>query len=146
MKVLVDTNVIIDALTSREPWKESAETILLMAAECVVDLYITASSATDIYYLVRKYLHSTEQAKQIMSKLYSLVGIVPVTGSDCVDALASSITDYEDAVVERASRKAGMDYIVTRNGKDFQNGTVKTIFPDDFISLMEKDLSGSAKL
>ena len=50
MRVLIDTNVIIDALTSREPWKESAEKIFIMAANHVIEMYITASSATDIYY------------------------------------------------------------------------------------------------
>ena len=81
MKILIDTNVVIDALTSREPWSESAEKIFLMAANHIVDMYITASSATDIYYLVRKYLHSTEKAKQIMGKLYSLTGVLEVTGT-----------------------------------------------------------------
>ena len=137
MKALVDTNVIVDALTSREPWKESAEKIFLMAANQVMDAYITASSATDIYYLVRKYLHSTEQAKQVVGKLYSLMGILAVTKDECLDALASAVSDYEDAVVERTAAKADMDYIITRNVKDYQNGMVKAILPDEFIILME---------
>lgn len=136
MKVLIDTNVIIDALTSREPWNESAEKIFIMAANHMMDMYITASSATDIYYLVRKYLHSADQAKRVMEKLYSLVGILTVSGAECIDALASSIGDYEDAVVERVSVKADMDYIITRNVKDYQQGMMKTISPDDFIVLM----------
>lgn len=136
MKVLIDTNVIIDALTSREPWNESAETIFIMAANHLMDMYITASSATDIYYLVRKYLHSADQAKQVMEKLYSLVGILTVSGAECIDALASPVSDYEDAVVERVSVKADMDYIITRNVKDYQQGMMKTISPDDFIVLM----------
>lgn len=139
MKVLIDTNVIVDALTSREPWKESAEKIFLMAANRIMDVYITASSATDIYYLVRKYLHNTEQAKQVMGKLYSLVGILAVTGDDCVDALASAVSDYEDAVVERAAVKANMDYIITRNVKDYQEAMIKAILPDDFRALMEAE-------
>lgn len=137
MKVLIDTNVIVDALTSREPWKESAEKIFLMAANQVIAAYITASSATDIYYLVRKYLHNTEQAKQVMGKLYSFMGILAVTREECVDALASAVNDYEDAVIERTAAKAEIDYIVTRNVKDYQDGMVKTMLPDDFISLME---------
>ncbi len=137
MKVLIDTNVIVDALTSREPWKESAEKIFLMAANQVIAAYITASSATDIYYLVRKYLHNTKQAKQVMGKLYSFMGILAVTREECVDALASAVNDYEDAVIERTAAKAEIDYIVTRNVKDYQDGMVKTMLPDDFISLME---------
>lgn len=138
MKALIDTNVIVDALTSREPWKESAERIFLMAANRVMDAFITASSATDIYYLVRKYLHSTEQAKQVIGKLFSLIEILSVTREECLDALASAVTDYEDAVIEQTAVKADMDYIITRNVKDFQAGMVKAILPDDFISLMEE--------
>ena len=137
MKVLIDTNVIVDALTSREPWKESAEKIFLMTANQVMDAYITASSATDIYYLVKKYLHSTEQAKQVMGRLYSLMGILAVTGDECLDALASAISDYEDAVIERSAVKAKMDCIITRNVKDYQDRMVKAMLPDDFIALME---------
>ena len=55
MRILADTNVIIDALTSREPWNKSAEEIFLMAANHTIEMYITASSATDIYYLIRKH-------------------------------------------------------------------------------------------
>ncbi len=137
MKALIDTNVIVDALTSRKPWKESAEKIFLMAANQVMTAYITASSATDIYYLVRKYLHSTEQAKQVMGKLYSFMGILMVTGDECVDALASAVSDYEDAVIERTAVKAEMDCIITRNVKDYQDGIVKALLPDDFIAFME---------
>lgn len=136
MKVLIDTNVIIDTLTSREPWNKSAETIFIMAANHMMDMYITASSATDIYYLVRKYLHSADQAKQVMEKLYSLIGILTVSGVECIDALASSVSDYEDAVVERVSVKADMDYMITRNVKDYQHGMIKAISPDDFIALI----------
>lgn len=96
MKILVDTNVVIDALTSGEPWNESAEKIFLLGANHIVDLYITASSATDIYYLIRKHLHNVQTAKQVMGKLYSLINIVEVTGTDCVEALTSQIKDYEN--------------------------------------------------
>lgn len=139
MKILVDTNVIIDALTSREPWNESAEKIFIMAANRIVDMYITASSATDIYYLIRKHLHNTEAAKQIMGKLYSLMGILEVTGTDCVEAIASAISDYEDAVMEKVAFRKNMDYIVTRNIKDYQAGNTPVILPDDFIELMESE-------
>ena len=107
MKALIDTNVIVDALTSREPWKESVEKIFLM------------------------------DANQVMGKLYSLMGILAVTGDECMDALTSAVVDYEDAVIERTAVKTEMDCIITRNVKDYQDGMVKAILPDDFIALME---------
>lgn len=138
MKILIDTNIVIDALTSRTPWNESAEKIFLMAANNIVDMYITASAATDIYYLIRKHLHNTETAKQIMGKLYSLVGILEVKEEDIVEALASSITDYEDAVVEQVARRSDMECIVTRNQKDYEAGLTKIFLPEDFIRFMEQ--------
>lgn len=137
MRILADTNVIIDALTSRKPWNESAEKIFLMAANNTIEMYITASSATDIYYLIRKHLHDADTAKTIMGKLYSLIGILEVTEENCIDALASPIRDYEDAVVEKVAARQGMDYIVTRNIKDFQSGNTNVIIPDEFIKIME---------
>lgn len=138
MKILVDTNVIIDALTSREPWNENAEKIFIMAANNIVEMNITASSATDIYYLVRKYMHNTETAKQIMGKLYSLAGILDVTEADCIEALASPISDYEDAVIEQVARRTRIDYIVTRNQKDYKEGIIKVMLPNEFIKFMEQ--------
>ena len=138
MRILIDTNVVIDAFTSREPWNKNAEKIFIMAANNNVDMNITASSATDIYYLVRKQLHNTEMAKQIMGKLYSLSGILDVTESDCVEALASSVSDYEDAVIEQVAKRSGIDYIVTRNQNDYKEGIMKVMLPEEFIKLMEQ--------
>ncbi len=136
MKILIDTNVIIDALTSREPWRKSSEKIFIMAANNIVEMYITASAATDIYYLVRKHLKRTEAAKRGMGKLYSLAGILEVKEEDCMNALASSITDYEEAVVEQVARRSAMECIVTHNQKDYEAGLTKVFLPEDFIRFM----------
>ena len=138
MNVLIDTNIVIDALTSREPWREYAEKIFLMAANDIINMYITTSAATDIYYLIRTYLHSTETARQIMGKLYSLVGILEVKSEDLIDALASPITDYEDAVVEQVAAKSDVACIITRNLKDYKAGHTQIYPPEDFIRFMEK--------
>ena len=55
MNVLIDTNVILDAMTAREPFSQAAQTIFLLAADDAFIGFITASSATDMYYLIHKY-------------------------------------------------------------------------------------------
>lgn len=137
MKILVDTNIIIDALTGREPFREDAEKIFIAAANRSADMYITASSATDIYYLVRKYLHSTEKSKVIMGKLYDLFYILDVTDADCIEAISSTVKDYEDAVVSCCACRNHMDYIVTRNMRDFEKSEVPPILPGDLIKMKE---------
>lgn len=139
MKILVDTNVIIDALTSREPFREDAEQIFMLAANRIEDMYITASSATDIYYLVRKYLHSTEQAKNVMSKLYELFYILDVTANDCKEALLTEMNDYEDAVISCCAFHNHIDYIVTRNIKDYEKSKVQVILPEQLLKMISQD-------
>lgn len=136
MKILVDTNIIIDALTGREPFREPAEQIFLLAANQIEDMFITASSATDIYYLIRKYLHSTVQAKETMSKLYELFYILDVTSEDCREALSSKVKDYEDAVIASCADRNHMDYIATRNIKDYEHSKVKAILPEELLKLV----------
>ena len=139
MKILVDTNIIIDALTSREPFREAAEQIFLLAANQIEDMYITASSATDIYYLIRKYLHDTDQARNTMSKLYELFHILDVTSSDCREALSSRVKDYEDAVIASCAKRNHMDYIVTRNIRDCEHSKVRALMPDELLKLISQN-------
>ena len=131
--------MIIDALTSREPWNKNAEAIFIMAANHMMDMYITASSATDIYYLVRKHLHSTEHAKNVMAKLYELFRILDVTLSDCQEALSSQVNDYEDAVLSCCAFRNHIDYIITRNIKDYEKSKIHAILPKTFINMVIKD-------
>lgn len=138
MKILVDTNIVIDALTGREPFREPAEQIFMLAANQIEDMYITPSSATDVYYLIRKHLHNTEQSKNTLSKLYQLFGILDVTAKDCQDALVSDVKDYEDAVISCCAKRNQMDYIVTRNIKDYEKSKVKALLPDEIIKIVSQ--------
>lgn len=88
--------------------------------------------------MIRKNLHNAETARKVMGKLYSLVGILDVKEEDCVDALASPIADYEEAVVEQVARRSGVEYIVTGNIKDYDPGLTKTFLSDEFIRFMEQ--------
>jgi predicted nucleic acid-binding protein len=72
MKVLIDTNVILDALIARPQFKDDAEQLFLIAAEDGIVACITASSVTDIYYLLSKYLKSKVESKIVLQKLFVL--------------------------------------------------------------------------
>lgn len=136
MNTLVDTNVIIDALAGREPFRETAEHIFMLAANRTEDMCITASSATDIYYLIRKHLHSTDKAKTAIGKLFGLFCVLDVTAGDCREALSSEVNDYEDAVITCCAVRNKMDYIVTRNVKDFGQSKIRAILPEDFMKMV----------
>lgn len=139
MRVVLDTNVVLDALACRKPWNTAAEQIFLYAANQQIQLYITASQSTDIYYLIHKYSHDQADAKDRMNRLFAILSVLDVTGTDCIDALQSKISDYEDAVLEQSSYHSQIDYIVTRNSRDFLNSRVTAITPDELVSICKAE-------
>lgn len=134
IKALIDTNVILDALASREPFNADAEKLFMLAAEEKFQGFITANSVTDIYYIVRKNL-SDAMAREAIRNLLQLFSIVGISGAECETALDSAITDYEDALLAECAAKAGVNYIVTRNA-DFlkAQSEVALITPAAFIT------------
>ena len=133
MTTLIDTNVILDALLGREPFYTSAQQIFILTAEEQIEGCITASSVTDIFYLLMRYLHDNTRCKQELSKLLTLFTVLDVNGTDCERALQSSMLDYEDALLSTCGKRAKVDCIITRNIKDFADSPVRAIAPDDFL-------------
>lgn len=141
MNVLIDTNVVLDAVTGRAPYNISAERLFLLAADDTIDACITASSVTDIYYLLHKYLHDSERSKEALAKLFGLFRILDVTGSDCRKALTISMSDYEDAVLAVCAKRNRVDVIVTRNEEDFGGSPVRVATPDEFLASFKERTS-----
>lgn len=70
---------------------------------------------------------------------FQLFSILDVTANDCQDALLVEMKDYEDAVISCCAKRSQMDYIITRNIKDYKYSKIKTIVPDDFIQLISQN-------
>lgn len=114
IKILLDTNVILDALATRKPFNKAAETLFLLAADNKVRGFITANCVTDVYYVLRKNMPELT-AREALRNLFYLFAIIDVKGADCEAALDSEIDDFEDALMAVCSHKTKIDYIVTRD-------------------------------
>lgn len=119
MKIMCDTNVILDVLLEREPFVEDSYKLLKLCEEHKIDGFVSASSITDIFYLVRKYTHSTELAYKAVGKLLEIVKVCSVTNNDILIAFQKKAKDFEDCLVATCAKSIHCDYIVTRNKKDF---------------------------
>ncbi|MCL1983501.1 MAG: PIN domain-containing protein [Clostridiales bacterium] len=139
MNVMIDTNVVIDALEGRKPWNKAAEKIIMLAAAGKINANVTASSVTDIYYLVRK-SHTKEESRKIVCDLARLVNFVAVDHNDCIKALNSKIDDFEDALIAICASKAKSKYIVSRNLSDFANSKVQAVSPDFFLKQIKTNI------
>jgi predicted nucleic acid-binding protein len=131
-KILLDTNVILDALASREPFRADAEAIFALTGKRRITAYVTASSVTDIYYILRRKLPD-ETCRSALRHLFNLFSAIPVTQRDCLSALDEPMEDFEDALIMICARKMDIDYVITRD-KTFL-GTRGTISPPDFLKI-----------
>ena len=135
MKIMIDTNVVLDVILERKPFFEASYEVIKRSALERVEGYVSASAATDIYYLLRRALKDREAAKASLEKLLQLVGIADATGEDVYAAVASNMPDFEDALVAAVAERCHMDYIVTRNTKDYSESPVKALTPREFLEL-----------
>ena len=135
MKILIDTNIILDVMCSR---KEFVEDSLKVFKYCEVQKlkgYISALSIPNIVYIMRKQL-DREQIKGVLATLTSLFSVIDLKESDLIKAAEMNFSDYEDAVQAVSADRIKADYIVTRNVKDYKNSRVSAVTPTELFARM----------
>ncbi len=135
MKVLIDTNIILDIVLERQPFVEQA-TQVLQAAQTDIVLFLTATTITDLYYITRK-AKGRAIALSFIADLLQFVEIAGVDKDIIMQALHSDIADFEDAIQESAAKSQTINAIVTRNATDFENSVLEIHSPESFLKSLE---------
>lgn len=135
MKVMLDTNIVLDVLLRREPFFGASYAVMKQAALGSIDAFISASAATDIYYLLRRSLRDAARAKLELEKLMRLTVIADALAEDVHAALAAETTDFEDALLACIAARCRMDFIITRDAKDYRGSPVPALAPDAFLNM-----------
>lgn len=132
-KVFLDTNIVIDLLSKREPFYNAAAGLFSLADKKKINLSVSSLSlATASYILLRKL--STKEVKQVLRKLRLIVTTIPL--DDKVVGLAlndDTFDDFEDGLQYFSAIEGEQDIIITRNLKDFKNSVLPTMSADQYI-------------
>ena len=132
MKASIDTNVILDVMVGREPHYECSAACLKLCGMRITGL-VAASQTTDIFYLLCREGHNAPAAKAFLQKLVDHVKVIDVIAADVKNALASDMSDYEDALLAFCGKRQKAQYIITRNEKDFAQSPVPALSPQAFL-------------
>jgi len=135
MKVIIDTNIIIDVFGKREPFFRDSYNVIQLGLEGIIETIMSAGAATDVYYITRKYSPDAVIARENIFILSNIVKLCNSTPEDITSALILFIPDFEDAVTAAIAKREKADYIITRNEGDFANSPVPAISPEDFLKL-----------
>ena len=133
MKMMCDTNIIIDVLLEREPFIEDSYKILKLCEEHKIDGFVSASSVTDIFYLVRKHTHSTELAYKAVGKLLEIVKVCSVANNDVHIAFQKKAKDFENCLIATCAKSIHCDCIATRNKRDFEGFGIPVLTPAEIL-------------
>lgn len=136
MRVIIDTNVVLDVLLARTRFVESASRVFALVEQSKIEASLCATTVTTVHYLLTQSL-SRDEGRRALRGLLELFEIAPVNRPVLEGALQSKIADFEDAVVEQAGRLAGAEAIITRNTKDFRHSSVKALDPAELLSAVE---------
>ena len=132
MKVLIDTNVILDVLCNRKEFFGDSSKILKLCEIGQIDGYISVLSIPNIVYIMRKELDS-EKIKDVLDKLSLIFSTVDLKSDDTKKAVKLDFNDFEDALQCVAAKRIKADYIITRNVKDFIKSPVPAIKPSELL-------------
>jgi predicted nucleic acid-binding protein len=136
VRLLLDTNVILDALLDRAEFVGESAGVMAQVERGRAEGFLCATAITTIHYLVSKQV-GPARAKESIRSLLRLFQVAPVNGAVLASALESRARDYEDAVVLESARLVGADAIVTRNQKDFPKTSGIAIHaPGDVLRLL----------
>ena len=136
-QLFLDTNVVIDFLADRKPFSIPAARIFNYSAESKINLFISAVSYSNIYYILRQSLTSKETIK-LLDELSELTDIADVTKSIIKKSLKTDFKDFEDAIQYHCALSIStLDAIVTKNTKDFKKSILPVLTPQEAISILQ---------
>ena len=138
MKLLIDTNILMDFIKQREPFFEDSKEILSLCSERTAEGCVAVHSIPTLYYLLRKDFSENERRRWICD----ICRILQVAGFDTEAAVKSAenidFRDFEDCLQAECAKAVGAEYIVTRNTDDFSESPVPAVTPAAILKILEE--------
>ncbi|MCH8494955.1 MAG: PIN domain-containing protein [Balneolales bacterium] len=133
-RVLLDVNVVLDVLLSRNPWCDDAAKILSMAENSRLEVFISAISVDTLANLLKRH-RTPVQVNAIFQNLRQIVRIAAVDNQVIDTALALHWDDLEDAIQFTSAQLNGCQAIITRNARGYrvEDRKMEVLSPSDFV-------------
>jgi predicted nucleic acid-binding protein len=135
LRVLLDTNVVLDVLAARQPWVADSSAVLSLAEAGKAEGYVAVHTVTTLHYLLCKHLDRSRAAAAILD-LLRFVTVATASHASVLEALSLGWSDFEDALQGVSALAVGADYIVTRDPEDFGDIGIPPVAPGEFLALV----------
>jgi predicted nucleic acid-binding protein len=136
MQVLIDTNVILDAILQRGEFSRLARLLVRKHEEKLFQGFVSAAAITDVYFIVDKE-RKREFALLAVKKVVRMLTVVPVNLAIIESAFELPMDDFEDAVQAATAQDFGIDIVVTRDKTGFNNSGLHVYSPEEFLETLK---------
>ena len=137
MRVLVDVCVIMEVVLKRKNFRGAGDFLKFLGNEKASGI-ITTEVMTNLHYLLHRATHDEKRTREILREFVNFLYVVDTTSKDCLWALDSEITDYEDGVMAETAAREEVDAIVTYNVNDFKKCVIPIFTPEEFLKKYDK--------
>ena len=138
MKLLLDTNVLVDYFGARRPFCDQWELINALQMTGYAELWASAESYTDAFYLLRRAVGS-EKLQDMFLESLSFVRVCSVDEDDIRKAAERSWSDFEDCLIAVCAEKVKADYIITRDAGGFKRAKIPAMDAPSVFTMLEED-------
>lgn len=137
MRILLDTNVLLDYILLREPFTQDAQKIIALCQQEILHGAIAAQSVADMFYILRKDI-SVEERRKILLCLCDILHVESIDKAKLTRALMNQdFSDFEDCLQSECAVSFKADYIITRNVRDYAESKIPCLTPKDFCNVLE---------
>ena len=137
MRILVDTNVILDSLLYRQPFFEVSDRIVKYCAQKKFDGFVAAHTVTNAFYVLKKQM-SNKECRAAVKRFLTFFKVVPIDGEKIFRALINeNFKDFEDRLQIECAIAIDADYIITRDKNDFVGSEISCITPGEFCDMFK---------
>jgi predicted nucleic acid-binding protein len=135
-RFFVDTNVLIDFLADREPFATDAARLFDLNHKKKIQLYVSAVSYNNIYYILRQSLTHSATIK-ILDELNEWTHVIDVTGAVIRQSLTSEFKDFDDAIQYNCAKSLSkIEAIITRDTSDYKKSYLPVLTPKEVVSII----------
>jgi predicted nucleic acid-binding protein len=137
MRVLIDTDVVLDLLLQRADFFADAFAVWQAGDQRRYERFIAAITPINVAYIGRK-LIGAAAARRAVGELLAATAVCAVDDAVLLDAYQSGMTDFEDAVQVAAARRSQIDLIVTRNTSHYREALLPALTPAAFLEYLSR--------
>ena len=139
MRILIDTNIILDVLLKREPFYENAANVLKATENSDIKEFVSASAITDIYYIAYKTLRDKAKVKELLKSILRIVSVAGISAEDIYRSLELDWNDFEDSIQYSSAVGNDMDGLITRNVKEYSLAELPIWTPEAFLEIIASE-------